>query len=313
MNPPPAKLADLHGLDDFALTPAPASVAGDFVELTKARLNFMVLITTLIGFVIAATRYADVAIDWTLLLNTLIGTGMCAAGSGVLNQAWERDLDRKMTRTADRPVAAGRISVFEATQLGLLLAVCGTATLAITVNWMAAVLAAATVVLYVLVYTPLKRITTLNTLVGAIPGAVPPLVGYAAAARTLDLEAAGLFAILFAWQMPHFLAIAIMCRDDYAAAGFKMLPVVDPTLTRTSAWMVLWSLVLILASLIPVYTQPDTGLFYIVSALALGTAFLATCVRCAALRTRPAARVAFFGSIIYLPLALGALMIDRLL
>lgn len=314
MNSTPAKLADFDGLDDFAADAlTPASVAGDYVELTKARLNFMVLITTLIGFVVAHTAVNATALDWTLLLNTLIGTGLCAAGSGVLNQAWERDHDQKMARTADRPVAAGRISVAEATQLGLLLAVCGTATLAITVNWMAATLAAATVILYVLVYTPLKRVTTLNTLVGAVPGAVPPLIGYAAAAGTLNLEAAGLFAILFCWQMPHFLAIAIMYRDDYAAAGFKMLPCVDKTLNRTSGWMVLFGLLLILASLIPVYTRPDTGLFYTFSAVALGTAFLATCVRSAARRDRPAARVAFFGSIIYLPLVLGALMIDRLL
>lgn len=311
MNGKPLNLADLDTFDDddFATVEAPRSVAGDFIELTKARLNFMVLITTLIGFVIAVPG----PLNWALLLHTLIGTGLCAAAASVLNQAWERDHDKLMQRTVDRPVAAGRISRAEATHLGLLLTVCGTVTLVITANWMAAALSLATVVLYVLVYTPLKRITTLNTLVGAVPGAVPPLVGYAAAAGHLNLEAAGLFAILFCWQMPHFLAIAILCRDDYAAAGFKMLPVVDKNLVRTSAQMVLWGLLLIIASLIPVYVRHETGLFYTLSAVVLGVAFLATCVRCAIVRTRPAARVAFFGSIIYLPLALGALMIDRLL
>jgi protoheme IX farnesyltransferase len=204
------------------------------------------------------------------------------------------------------------MSRFEAAQLGILMSVLGTATLAITVNLLAAGLALSTVLLYVLVYTPLKTRTTLNTLVGAVPGAVPPLIGFAAASGSLNLDAAALFAILFCWQMPHFLAIAILCRNDYAAAGFKMLPVVDEKLTRTSTQMVLWCLLLILASLAPVYTHPGTGLFYTIAATGLGVAFLATCVRCAAFRTRPAARVAFFGSIIYLPLVLGVLMIDRL-
>ena len=311
MNGKPLNLADLDTFDDddFATVEAPRSIAGDFVELTKARLNFMVLITTLIGFVVAAPA----VIDWSLLLHTLIGTGLCAAAASVLNQAWERDLDKLMHRTADRPVASGRMNRTEAVQLGVLLTVCGTVMLVLTANWQAAALALATVVLYVLVYTPLKRVTTLNTLVGAVPGAVPPLVGYVAASGHLNLEAAGLFAILFCWQMPHFLAIAILCRDDYAAAGFKMLPVVDKNLVRTSAQMVLWGLLLIIASLIPVYVRRETGLFYTLSAVVLGVAFLVTCVRCAIVRTRPAARVAFFGSIIYLPLALGALMIDRLL
>ena len=313
MNAPDVKLTDLTGFEDFATTTSPPSVIGDFVELTKARLNFMVLITTLIGFVVAVPKLGQPgAIDWTLLLNTLIGTGLCAGAASVLNQAWERDLDKLMGRTADRPVAAGRMSRTEAVQLGILMTVCGTATLAITVNILAASLSLATVLLYVLIYTPLKRVTTLNTLVGAVPGAVPPLVGYAAASGGLNLDAVGLFAILFCWQMPHFLAIAILCKDDYAAAGFKMLPVIDKTLARTSTQMVLWCLLLVIASLMPVYTHAGTGLFYTISAVALGAAFLATCIRCAAFRTRPAARVAFFGSIIYLPLVLGVLMIDRL-
>jgi len=184
--------------------------------------------------------------------------------------------------------------------------------LAVTVNLLSAVMALSTIGLYVLVYTPLKRITTLNTLVGAIPGAIPPMIGYAGAANGLGLEAFGLFAILFCWQMPHFLAIAILCKDDYAAAGFKMMPVVDRTMTRTAVWIVAFGVLLIGASLIPLAVQKTSVLYTIVACL-LGGGFLAAGIRCAILRTRPAARMAFFASIIYLPLTLGALMIDRLL
>lgn len=308
-------LEDLEG--GIALATPSRSRAGDFMELTKVRLNMMVLITTMIGFVVGtqmlgATRGTEQGIDWWLLLQTLIGTGLCAAGASVLNQAWEYKFDAMMSRTADRPVAAGRMTPTEATVFGLLMSVCGTVALALSVNPISAGLALATILLYVLVYTPMKRVTTLNTLVGAIPGAIPPVIGYVAVTGRLDLEALGLFAILFCWQMPHFLAIAILCRDDYAAAGYKMMPVVDPTLRRTSAWIVAFGVLLIAASLMPVLAS-DTSLAYIVVALLLGKAFLATGVRCAILQTRPAARLAFFGSIVYLPLALGALMIDRLL
>lgn len=301
-------VTDSSSLIDVSLDETPVHRANDFVELTKMRLNAMVLITTTIGFVISSPRPVDL---W-LLMQTLIGTGLCAGGASVLNQAWEYQYDRLMGRTMDRPVAAGRMSPREATGLGLVLSLCGAATLGVTVNLLAATLAAATIVLYVLVYTPLKRITTLNTLVGAVPGAIPPLIGCAAASGRLDWEAAALFTIMFCWQMPHFLAIAIMARDDYAAGGFKMLPVVDKTLARTSGWIVFFGLLLIVASLLPVWIRPGTGLFYTITAIALGTGFLAAGIRCAALRTRAAARLTFFASIIYLPLVLAALMIDRL-
>ncbi len=290
------------------LAPAKSRAASDFAELIKMRLNMMVLITTLIGFVVGTVG----AIDWRLLLETVIGTGLCAAGASTLNEAWEYVHDRKMTRTADRPIAAGRMTPRDATMLGLLIATCGVTTLAVTVNLLSAVMALSTIGLYVLVYTPLKRITTLNTLVGAIPGAIPPMIGYAGAANGLGLEAFGLFAILFCWQMPHFLAIAILCKDDYAAAGFKMMPVVDRTMTRTAVWIVAFGVLLIGASLIPLAVQKTSVLYTIVACL-LGGGFLAAGIRCAILRTRPAARMAFFASIIYLPLTLGALMIDRLL
>jgi protoheme IX farnesyltransferase len=228
----------------------------------------------------------------------------------VLNQAWEWRYDAMMARTIDRPVAAGRMKPAEANLFGLVFCVCGLVVLGVLVNLPSAILSLSTIVLYVLIYTPLKRITTLNTLVGAIPGAIPPVIGYAAITGRIDLEAIGLFAILFCWQMPHFLAIAILCRDDYAAAGYKMLPVVDQTLTRTNLWSVVFGVLLLGASLLPVYAAP-TSMAYIVAAVLLGCGFLATAIRCAIVQTRPAARLAFFASIIYLPLALGALMIDR--
>ena len=309
MNVPPVKLTT-DALAEFEASAVEThSPARDFLELTKARLNVMVLITTLIGFAIASPG----RIDFWLLMQTLLGTMLCAAAASVLNQAWEYQHDAKMTRTADRPVPAGRMTAGDATLLGLVIAACGLATLAVTVNPIASELAGATIALYVLVYTPLKRVTTWNTFVGAIPGAIPPVIGYVAASGgKIDLEAIGLFAILFCWQMPHFLAIAILCRDDYANAGYKMMPVVDRTLTRTSGWIVFFGLMLIVASLIPVWVRP-TSLAYTIVAISLGGAFLATGVRCAAMRTRPAARVAFFASLIYLPLILGALMVDRLL
>jgi heme o synthase len=310
-----ADLEDLEG--EIALADPTRTRAGDFMELVKARLNMMVLITTMIGFVVGTQMLAITsgearAIDWWLLMQTLIGTGLCAAGASALNQVWEYKFDAMMSRTADRPVAAGRMKPGEATVFGLLMCVCGTVALALSVNLVSAALALSTILLYVLVYTPMKRWTTLNTLVGAIPGAIPPVIGYAAVTGRLDLEAAALFLILFCWQMPHFLAIAILCRDDYAAAGYKMMPVVDPTLRRTSVWIVAFGVLLIAASLLPVWSGP-TSIAYVVVALLLGKAFLATGLRCAILQTRPAARLAFFGSIVYLPLALGALMIDRLL
>jgi protoheme IX farnesyltransferase len=281
--------------------------SSDFVELTKARLNMMVLISTAIGFALATPG----RIDWQLFLHTLLGTALCAAGASVLNQAWEWQLDRRMARTADRPVAAGRMKPSEATLLGLLMSVCGTLELALETKPLAAVLAAATVALYVLVYTPLKTRTTLNTIVGAVPGAIPPLIGYAAAGNSgwsIDPLGWTLFAVLFCWQMPHFLAIAVLLKEDYAAAGYKMLPITDTRLIRTGIWMIAFSLLLIAASLAPVALRP-IGLWYAVVATLLGLGFLAACVSMLWQRTRLATRRAFFASIIYLPLVLGALLI----
>ena len=277
--------------------------SSDFVELTKLRLNTMVLISTAIGFALAEPG----RIDWALLLHTLLGTALCAAGASVLNQAWEWRRDRQMRRTADRPVAAGRMSAREATLLGLVMAGCGTLQLALETTPLATILAAATVALYVLVYTPLKTRTTLNTLVGAIPGAIPPLIGYAAVSGwSIDAMGWTLFALLFCWQMPHFLAIAVLLKDDYAGAGYRMLPSVDPKLIRTGIAMIGFTLLLIAASLTPMFLRP-IGMWYGAVAVLLGGAFLAACIAMLRRQTRGATRLAFFASIIYLPLILAAL------
>jgi protoheme IX farnesyltransferase len=279
----------------------------DFYELTKPRMNFLVLITTLVGFYMAG----QARIDWRLLLATLVGTAMTAAGASVLNQVVERDLDARMPRTRNRPLPAGRVGVGEAWVFGVALAVGGVATLALCVNVLTALLGAFTLLTYVAVYTPLKRVTTLNTVLGAVPGAVPPVMGFTAATGALSPAALALFAILFIWQMPHFLAIAILYRRDYALAGFKMLPVVDADLSATGRQIVLYATALVPVSLSPVYAGV-AGQAYFVAAVMLGLAFLSFGVSCATTGKRDDARKLFFASILYLPVLLGVMMLDRM-
>ncbi|MEO6436032.1 MAG: heme o synthase [Tepidisphaeraceae bacterium] len=289
---------------------APASRWVDFYELTKPRMNFLVLITTLVGFYMASGGEVGSSIHWLLLLPTLIGTALCAAGASVLNQYVERDLDKLMPRTRNRPVPAGRIEPREALLTGIVLGVAGALTLALCVNMLTALLGAVTLLLYVLVYTPLKRHTTLNTVIGAIPGAIPPLMGFTAVHNAFSPGALAVFAILFFWQMPHFLAIAILYKRDYALGGFKMLPVVDEQGSITARQIVLYAVALIPVSLMPV-SAGIAGYAYFAVALMLGLAFLSFSVSCAASRSRPDARKLFFASIIYLPALLGVMMLDR--
>ena len=282
----------------------------DFYELTKPRMNFLVLVTTLVGFYMASGHHGGGTINYVLLLPTLIGTALCAAGASVLNQFVERDLDKLMPRTRNRPVPAGRITPSEARITGVVLGVAGVITLALTVNVLTALLGGLTLLLYVLVYTPLKRITTLNTVIGAVPGAIPPLMGFTAVDNALSPAAIALFAILFMWQMPHFLAIAILYKRDYGLAGFQMLPVVDEDLSVTGRQIILYSVALIPVSLMPVHVGL-AGQAYFAVALMLGLAFLSFGVSCATSKTRSDARKLFFASIIYLPALLGVLMLDR--
>jgi protoheme IX farnesyltransferase len=300
--------------DMIDLAPPPAATRArvsanrwtDFYELTKPRMNFLVLVTTLVGFYLAGGS----KLNWVLLLPTLIGTALCAAGASVLNQFVERDLDKLMPRTRNRPIPAGRIEPREALITGITLGIAGFVTLALCVNGLTALLGGLTLLSYVLVYTPLKRVTTLNTIIGAVPGAIPPLMGFTAIDNAFSAPALSLFAILFFWQMPHFLAIAILYRRDYALAGFKMLPVVDEDLSATARQIVLWAVALVPVSLMPVYVG-IAGQAYFAVALMLGLAFLSFGVSCAATRERLDARKLFFASIIYLPALLGVMMLDR--
>lgn len=301
--------ADLDDFSGEAVARSAADAPGrlaDLYELTKPRMNFLVVVTTMVGYYMAARNWSD----WALLLNALVGTALTAAGSAVLNQYVERDYDTLMPRTANRPLAAGRISPIEGLALGVLLSVVGLMQLALFVNTLTAVFGAITLGTYVLLYTPLKRVTTLCTVVGAIPGALPPVMGVTAAAGRVTPAAMLLFAILFLWQMPHFLAIAILYRADYAKGGFKMLPVVDAGGAVTARQIVVYSLALLPVSLMPVQFGV-AGVFYFAAALVMGLAFLGFGIRCAASGTRDRARQLFFASIIYLPCLLGAMMIDK--
>jgi protoheme IX farnesyltransferase len=303
---PPLVDRAVRGGAQLAETP---SRLRDFYELTKPRMNLLVVITTMVGFYMAVPRLVE--IDWRLLLHAILGTTLTAAGASVLNQYVERNLDGKMPRTAHRPLPTGRIAPLEALFMGVALSAGGVIYLLLLVNPLTALLGASTLASYVWIYTPMKRWTTLCTIVGAIPGAIPPMMGFTALHNTISAEALALFGILFLWQMPHFLAIAIMYKDDYAAGGFKMLPCVDPDLSATGRQIILYTLSLLPVSFMP-FGLRMAGIGYLAAALALGAVFLAHGIFVARSRTREDARRLFFVSIIYLPLLLGALMIDKL-
>ncbi|MDB5318608.1 MAG: protoheme farnesyltransferase [Phycisphaerales bacterium] len=277
----------------------------DFYELTKPRMNFLVVCTTAVGFAMAPHHG-----HWVILVHAIIGTALTAASASVLNQLVERAYDALMPRTRNRPLPGGRITPGEALAFGIVLGVIGVGYLLLMVNLLTALLGAFTLASYVWVYTPLKRVTSLNTVVGAIPGAIPPMMGWAAATGALGPEAIALFAIMFLWQMPHFLAIAILYQRDYAAGGFKMLPVIDPKLRLTSRMIVLYGIALIPVSLTPVGVGM-AGSVYLAGAVLMGLAFFSYCVSCAVSKERIDARKLFFASIIYLPLLFAVMMIDK--
>ncbi|MCC6422574.1 MAG: protoheme IX farnesyltransferase [Phycisphaerales bacterium] len=288
----------------------PASLSArlhDYYELTKPRMNFLIVITTMVGFYMASRD----SMQWVLLLHTLFGTALAASAAGVFNQLIERKYDILMPRTQNRPLPAGRMMPWEALWFGVALAIGGVAWLALFVNVLTALLGAFTIGSYVFLYTPMKRISTLNTVIGAVPGAIPPVMGWSACQGGLSMEALALFGILFMWQMPHFLAIAILYKDDYARGGFAMLPVVDPGLEITGRQIVIYALALIPISLMPPMLRM-TGAVYFTAAVLLGLGFLSFGVSAAISKTRLDARKLFFASIIYLPLLLGVMMLDRL-
>jgi protoheme IX farnesyltransferase len=277
----------------------------DWLILTKARITAMVLVTAAAGYVLGATE-----IRVATLVSLLFGVGLASAGAAALNQVYERDADARMTRTASRPVPSGRISPARGLTAGLLLSAGGVAWLAIGINGLTGFLALLTIVLYIAVYTPLKPRTSLNTLVGAIPGAIPPVIGWTAATGSVGLGGWALFSILFLWQLPHFLAIAWMFRDDYARGGFPMLPVVDPAGGSTGRQAALYALALIPVSLTPTLLGLAGGVYF-VGALALGVAFLACGLGMAMDRGRKGARRLLLASVTYLPLLLALLVLDR--
>lgn len=278
----------------------------DFMELIKARLSLLVLITTLVGFLLGWNG----PVDYFLLGVTLFGTALAACGASALNQWWERALDALMKRTEDRPLPAKRLHPRDALLFGLLCCCVGTVLLFFFVNLLSALLAMATVVIYVLAYTPLKRRTTLNTLLGAVPGALPPLIGWTAATNEIGVGGAVLFFILWFWQMPHFLAIAWLYREDYALAGFRMVSVDDPEGFMTSRQALLYALGLLIISLLPTILGM-ASVFYFITALILGIFFTLAAFFFIKDRTRQNARKLFFASIIYLPLILGALVLFK--
>ena len=286
--------------------PAPKARSGVLSDLFKARLTSLVLLTTLVGFHLGHRG----GMNWLLLFNTLFGTGLLACGAAALNQYLERDFDALMERTEDRPLPAGRIQPQTVVVLGGVISVAGLLWLAFGANLLTAVLGAVTLISYLFIYTPLKRKTELNTIIGAIPGALPPLMGWTAARGDLSIEGWALFAILFFWQLPHFLAIAWMYREDYARGGFVMLPLVDRDGTRTGRSAVSHTLGLLPVSLSP-FVLHVSGALYFFGALALGLVFLWFALRFARQMDRLSARRLFFASILYLPLLLGLMVFDK--
>ncbi len=279
----------------------------DLVDLTKPRITLMVIVTCGIGMLLASSGDSSLA----LVVHTLLGTGLVAGGSAALNHVLERDTDGLMTRTANRPLPAGRLDPAAALLFGVVLAVVGLLELAIAVNLLTALMGAAALAGYIFLYTPLKRISPLSTVVGAVPGAIPPMMGWTAVTGSLDPGAWALFAILFLWQLPHFLAIAWMCRDDYSRAGFPMLPVIQPDGRSTARQMVLCGAALLPVSLLP-YVLGLTGSTYLLGAIALGFSFLAVCVAFALSHSTVAARRVLVVSVLYLPAVLGVMVLDRI-
>jgi heme o synthase len=282
------------------------SRVADYLMLTKPRLTIMVLFTVVAGALLAAAGSPD----WVIVCHTVIGTALLAAGGSALNQFLERDSDGLMARTEDRPLPAGRLLPAEVLFFGAALGTAGVAYLIVIVRQpLAALVAAVTILSYVFVYTPLKRKTTLNTLIGAVPGALPPLIGWSAVRGSFDLEIVSVFVVLFLWQIPHFLAIAWIYREDYGRAGLCMLPVVDRDGGMSARQMVGYCLALLPASLMPLLLG-RAGVLYLTGAVVLGAGFLGFALAFWRVRSLARARGVLRASLIYLPALLALLVID---
>jgi len=278
-----------------------------YSDLVKARLTLLVLLTTLVGFYVGFNG----PMNYALMFHALFGTALVASGAAALNQLLEREYDARMRRTADRPLPSGRLQPVTVMLFGGICSLVGTLYLALLVNPLTSVLGAISLVSYLFIYTPLKRLTWLNTAVGAIPGALPPLMGWAAARGELSPGGWALFAILAFWQMPHFFAIAWIYKDEYAKAGFQMLPAVDPDGSRTAHQAVSHTLGLLVVSLSPFVLQL-AGEIYLVAAILLGGFYLWRAIQFGRKLDEPSAKQLFLASIIYLPLLLIALVANKL-
>ena len=310
--PPPsgARTAPASGLETALTVPAPGHLASlrvtDFVSLTKPRVVLMIVVTTAVAYHLGSAARPD----WMQLWQTLVGTALAAGGTLALNQFLERVSDGLMWRTQDRPLPSGRLTPNEALWFGGLALAIGLGYLTIAVGWLAGAVTLATAGLYLGLYTPLKRWTPLCTVVGAIPGALPPVTGWAAAQGKLGVGAAVLFAILFCWQIPHTLAIARLYQADYARAGIRVMPVVYPDGISTDRQMVVGCLALWIVALVPTLVTL-TGWVYFVGACVLGVAFLACGVSHALAPSRNSARRMVLASVLYLPVLLALMVLDK--
>lgn len=277
----------------------------DLIELSKPRIGMLILITSLMGFFLGSTS----AINWISLLALCIGTFLSCCGSAMLNNFIERDLDKLMERTKDRALPAGRAQPGAVLGLGLLLVLLGVGVLLLGCNLLTAFLSLMTSFLYVLVYTPMKRLSTLNTIIGAIPGALPAAGGVVAASGELNSSAVILFTMLFVWQMPHFFSIAWLCREDYSRAGFRMLPSAEKGGDLTAAQIIAFSLLLIPISLLPVL-QGSNGIIYSVGVVLAAVLMINAGVRFAFDRSMQKARLVLRASLYYLPLVLVSSLVD---
>ncbi len=277
-----------------------------YVELTKPRITSLIVLTAAAGFCLGSPG----PLNYVLLLHAMIGIALLSSGIGTLNQFIERDLDRLMRRTAERPLPSKRLLPAEALWFGVLLTAGGEVYLTAFVNTLSAVLGLTVIAGYLFLYTPLKTRTSLSTAIGAFPGAMPPFIGWVAARGQVDVGAWVLFAILFLWQFPHFLAIAWMYREDYGRAGILMLPVVEPDGRVTGQQIIAYTLMLLPISLLPTVIG-ISGRIYFVAALVLGLLFLLSAVRAALSKSNQHARQLLLASVLYLPLLFGVMVLNR--
>ena len=277
-----------------------------FIELTKPRITFLILVSTALGFYMASSK----DIDWIAFFSTMVGTLFLSGGAGTVNHYIEKDLDTLMNRTQSRPIPAGLIEHNIALYFGIVLSAIGILILFLLVNQLTALLGILTLILYIFIYTPLKKITWLNTTIGAIPGAMPVLGGWSGASNSISPDAWILFAILFLWQHPHFYAIALMCKDDYKKAGFMMLPVVEEDNIRTNRQIIWHAFLLIPVSLYFVIIG-TLGIFYFWGAIFLGLGYLLSSIPLLKESSIKNAKVLLKASVIYLPLLLIIILIDK--